>query len=893
MRKLFGFFLLMCLLVMGQSASATHNRAGEIIYEHVSGYTYKVTILTITKTSSPADRPWLKIYWGDEPANVLETDLDSLPRSEETILSNIDGKRNVYMGYHTYAGPGIYTLMMIDPNRNGGVVNIINSVQQVFSIQSQLVISPGLGHNNSVQLLNPPTQEACIYQPWMHNPAAYDPDGDSLSYSLVSCLGDGGLPLALGDVPAWVLPNEVTASTSDIFTINELTGDVNWSVPLLAGEYNIAIKITEFRNGYPIGFVIRDMQITVVTCNNQPPFILPVPNKCVLAGDNMWFQLVSGDPNGDNVTMQAFGGPLTNVIHPASFNTNSYIFNWTPECEEIRYAPYQVTFQATDDGYVNLSFIETMNIQVVAPRVENPVAAPFNNGIQLSWNEHTCSDIFTPYQASLVNYKIYRRNGLYGFVPANCELGVPAYTGYEWLADVDGVSNTTYLDESVNFGANYCYMIATEWPDGSISYASEEVCAQLKKTVPIITQVSIGVTSFDSGVDTVTWSPPADLDIVQYPGPYRYELYHTISGTSNEELIYSSDSNADFMLLDTAFVQAGSFNTQGVSHRYRLRLLSNDFEVGYSSTATSPWMQLTPLDNAMQIHLVESVPWDNLRYQYFRKGPGESSFSLIADTNVTTYTDQGLVNNQAYCYVIKTIGTYGTGGVKDPLFNWSQEACAQPYDQQPPCAPFLQAVSDCEIPQLILHWNRPSCADDITGYKLYQAKVQGEPFELIQTFDSPNDTIFTMNPDSTLNSIAGCYVVTALDSLNLWPNGQMQQNESVFSDTLCFDNCPIYALPNMFSPNGDDFNDLYQSFPYRSIDHVEMQIFNRWGTLMFETTDPGIYWDGKDQSTHQLCQDGVYYYVIQVYEIRLAGIVPHAMHGWIQLIDGKVTSINQ
>ncbi|MEN9394356.1 MAG: hypothetical protein RL362_577, partial [Bacteroidota bacterium] len=63
-------FLISVLLLCIGSAHATHNRAGEIIYEHVSGYTYKVTILTITKSSSPADRPWLKIYWGDEPSNI-------------------------------------------------------------------------------------------------------------------------------------------------------------------------------------------------------------------------------------------------------------------------------------------------------------------------------------------------------------------------------------------------------------------------------------------------------------------------------------------------------------------------------------------------------------------------------------------------------------------------------------------------------------------------------------------------------------------------------------------------------------------------------------------------------------------------------------------------------
>jgi gliding motility-associated-like protein len=884
------YISLFVLMLMAFCAYATHNRAGEIIYEHVSGYTYKVTIITITKVSAPADRPWLKIYWGDEPENILDTDLDSLSRSVEFFYPNTDAKRNEYFGFHTYAGPGIYNLRVEDPNRNGGVMNITNSIQQVFGIQSQLVISPGLGHNNSVQLLNPPTQEACIYQMWMHNPAAYDPDGDSLSYALVPCLGEDGLALSLGDIPAWELPSEVTSETTDLFTIDALTGNVMWTVPLLAGEYNIAIKVSEYRNGVLIGYVIRDMQVTVVTCNNVPPIILPIPDRCVTAGDDVWFQLNASDPNGDNIALQAFGGPLSNVSHPATFNPSSFVFTWEPLCEEIRYQPYQMTFQATDDGYVNLSFIETMTITVVAPEVENPSVNPINSSIEVSWSPHACSPIFSEYQGTQVDYLIYRRNGLYGFDPANCELGVPDYTGYELIATVPNVNSDVYMDESVNFGANYCYMIVAQWPDGGLSYASDEVCAQLSKEVPVLTQVSVVETAFDSGIDSITWSPPSELDVVQYPGPYQYQLYHRIAGSASENLIWSGPISSDFMLLDTAFVHE-NINTIGVSNRYRVELLSNGISVGFSNDAMSPWLSLTPMDNAVQVSVVEDVPWDNIRYAYYRKSESDVDFELFLDTTISTIIDTGLVNNKQYCYVVKTTGTYGNPTIKDPLINWSQKACAQPYDQEPPCPPSLRYEADCLIPQMKLHWNRPTCADDVTGYRLYYTPVRGLAFELLATFDDPMDTVYVVNADSSGNSIAGCYVVTALDSLNLWPNGQYQQNESAFSDSICMDNCPFYDLPNVYTPNGDAANDWYQAYPYRSIDHVEMQIFNRWGSVVYSTQNPSIDWNGVDQQTGELCQDGVFYYTITIYPITLEGLMPYNRTGFIHLLDGKVDTI--
>jgi hypothetical protein len=179
--------LTFCTWLITLAAWATHNRAGEIVYEHISGYTYKVTINTITKASSfAADRPFLKIRWGDEPSGTTENQLDSLERTEELILGSGDAKRNQYIGFHTYAGPGVYYLVMEDPNRNEGVINILNSINQVFTIQSMIVISPATGHNNSVQLLKMPIEDACLNQPWIHNPVAFDPDGASLTRLVTS-----------------------------------------------------------------------------------------------------------------------------------------------------------------------------------------------------------------------------------------------------------------------------------------------------------------------------------------------------------------------------------------------------------------------------------------------------------------------------------------------------------------------------------------------------------------------------------------------------------------------------------------------------------------------------------------------------------------------------------
>jgi gliding motility-associated-like protein len=103
------------------------------------------------------------------------------------------------------------------------------------------------------------------------------------------------------------------------------------------------------------------------------------------------------------------------------------------------------------------------------------------------------------------------------------------------------------------------------------------------------------------------------------------------------------------------------------------------------------------------------------------------------------------------------------------------------------------------------------------------------------------------------------------------------------------DNCPIYDLPNTFTPNSDGDNDLYRPFPtFKFIAKVEMQIFNRWGEKVFETQKPAIDWDGKNQKGNEL-EEATYYYTCKVFEQRVEGIVPReqVLTGFIQLIRGQ------
>ncbi len=72
---------------------------------------------------------------------------------------------------------------------------------------------------------------------------------------------------------------------------------------------------------------------------------------------------------------------------------------------------------------------------------------------------------------------------------------------------------------------------------------------------------------------------------------------------------------------------------------------------------------------------------------------------------------------------------------------------------------------------------------------------------------------------------------------------------------------PLVDVPNAFTPNGDGINDHVKVRGY-GIDKMSFKIFNRWGTLMFQSASQDLGWDGKFKG--QLQQQDVYTYVLDV-----------------------------
>ncbi|MDB5236044.1 MAG: hypothetical protein JWR44_3037, partial [Hymenobacter sp.] len=255
------------------------------------------------------DQPSATIFFGDGTSTCLDGVLRR-PGDRRSIPGNTDSSINYYYFEHTFPSTGSFTVGFIGENRNGGVLNMSNSIDQSFYISTTISLDPALGRNHTPVLTAPAIDKAGTGQVFLHNPAAYDADGDSLAFKLrpsqkvdglltsivgPPCSGATGNntpvpvivpdfkypndPLITGFTPQQVPYTGPPASTNGaaIFVQDVSTGQITWNAPAAAGFYNVAMEVEEWRRTplgrRRIGTVIRDMQIIVTATANLRPAI--------------------------------------------------------------------------------------------------------------------------------------------------------------------------------------------------------------------------------------------------------------------------------------------------------------------------------------------------------------------------------------------------------------------------------------------------------------------------------------------------------------------------------------------------------------------------------------------------------------------------------------------
>ncbi len=862
--KLGLFFALAVLCLF--TARATHIRAGEIVARRIdnNSLTFEFIFVGFRDNGSNVQFGGGDFDFGD--GTVISSNFEV---REEQVTSTIS--RVEFRLVHTYQAPATYIVSYREEFRNGGISNMANSVNTAFYVSTTIAIDPIFGINNTPQLTVPPIDDGLSGVSFIHNPGAFDPDGDSLSYELV-------IPLQAKDVEVtdYRFPNDPEFYTSfatgneatqgpPTFRIDPVTGDLIWDSPgdvfNLTGiecpegstecaEYNVAFVVKEWRNilGTPrlLGSVTRDMQIIISNGNNEKPELQVPEPICVEAGTLIEETIIGSDPDGHPVRLEAFGGPFE-VPSPATYtpfapppslprfqaSPGSLEFRWETVCGHVQNAPYAIQFKVSDnpvrliagDSIITgptLVDFEAWEITVVGPAPQGLATLPSSGrAIQLDWEDYECSNA--------ESIQVWRRVGDFAFEGDECLVGIPDGSGYELIGQQDA-RITSFLDndngDGLDPGAKYCYRLVAIFPlpNGGISYASEEVCLTLLSDSPVITNVDIQTTD-EQGSVMVQWTPPYEVDPTQFPPPYAYEVYRldNFGFEGQPELVASN-------LSDTFFIDT-EVNTLSRPVSYRIALFdgANNF-VDSSAHASSVRLELEPGLNAIQVNWSAQVPWSNNLPEYplhfvYRDNVLASDLTqlVIIDTvrvaeQGFTYFDDGSFNATPldeeidYCYFVTAQGGYDNPILPAPLINRSQIQCARPSDIIPPCVPLSLQISD-----------GLACEELVASQTCVFNDFQNEISWINDPAEACDDDVVSYNVYfSSTGNEEDYEIVASVNEPNFLHEGlpsykgcyrvsavDRSGNESELTEELCNDNCPNFVLPNVFTPNSDGRNDVF------------------------------------------------------------------------------------
>lgn len=298
-----------------------------------------------------------------------------------------------YYRYRDYNICGLncttYNIEWWGQNRNGGITSgAANQGLGSFTTTLNLALQPC---NSSPQFTSVPTPYVCEGQPFTFNQGAFDPDGDSLSYSFGPCFDESNTQV---NYNAGYTPTAPLGPSWQV-TINPVNGDVSFiPQPGLIEVGVMCVYVSEWRNGVVINTVVRDIQVNVIPCPaNFLPTVPGVSNiangagqggsaggvvvgTCV--GSNLCFDLPVNDANlQDSVfiwwdqtipglTFQETGNPAQSDT--IAGNNPSVTVCWTPNTAGV----FSFLVNMQDNACPNFGF----NQFTVTIVVSNPAVVP-------------------------------------------------------------------------------------------------------------------------------------------------------------------------------------------------------------------------------------------------------------------------------------------------------------------------------------------------------------------------------------------------------------------------------------------------------------------------------------------------------------------------------------
>ncbi len=364
---------------------------------------------------------------------------------------------------------------------------------------------------------------------------------------------------------------------------------------------------------------------------------------------------------------------------------------------------------------------------------------------------------------------------------------------------------------------------------------------------------------------THQWQPCTD-DVILNWTPYtgwpegvsHYEVYAAEEPVPGSGVFEPSVTLAVVNGDQTSYTHQGV--TLGSSYRYRVKAVSevNAYEAASNRRTATVFYPATP----QYTYITEATVIDRNTVQInVSVGPGGASEH--------TYTLERLVAGTETFAIRDAAILAGAGELvfTDDVINTSEQSYTYRITVTNGCGDEVDLSNIGKTIVLSGFINRENLSNVVrwTPYELYTNGVQryevyrsiGDELPQLLVTLPPSARDYVDDVGDLLNTPGEfCYRVVAVENNNgLTLPGNPQSNP------LCLTQEPVIWVPNAFVVNG--FNNTFSPvISFADFDNYRLQVYSRWGDLIFETRDIEASWDGRYRD--QLVPEGVYAWFISI-----------------------------
>lgn len=389
-------FLMGFVVFLPTSSTASHVIGGDLGYKHLQGDSFLITatVLVDCQATVLPDSTIIISGIGHAYYDTVTLSISSIKDVTnvcDTVTTRCSNPSSLFpFGVNQIIYTGIVDLS----SANGCEVRIGYSgatginypifTRNGFYIESQL---NKCVQNNSPVLVHQFPVVACVAVCVNMSLAGFDPDGDSLVYSLASPFSGPNVMATFNSPYSWNnplpyngFPNANLPYNPPLcrgFHLDSFSGDLNFRI-LAATKAAIVFKVEEYRNGVKIGEIMREFPFTLYNCppnTGQFPFLDSSPtsidadNVPACVGDEMEVSVAGFIDSSDSIQFSH-----TTTITGGSFSVSgdTAFFRWTPTMADTQSKPYQLTIFAKSS---NCNIIGTSSRTFSIYAQENTVEA--------------------------------------------------------------------------------------------------------------------------------------------------------------------------------------------------------------------------------------------------------------------------------------------------------------------------------------------------------------------------------------------------------------------------------------------------------------------------------------------------------------------------------------